>query len=98
MTHNEFWDLWVNKSCKFKVFYYDNPDADNGELALGEVIAFEYDGKYFLRYARNYAPKGYRKRYKNAGWTDAEICEFKTKENANNFFRKMFPEYRKIAE
>jgi len=96
MTHEQFWKLYESHEIQCKIFSYENREADNGELALGEVIAFEYEGKYYLRIARNYAPKGYRRRYKNGGWSDSFFKTFDTKEAANAYFKKAFSEYHKI--
>lgn len=93
MTQDKFWELFESERINYKIFSYENPSADNGELALGEVIAFEYEGKYYLRVCENYSPRGYRRRYKNGGWSWAVIKEFDTKQQANKYFVKAFSKY-----
>ena len=96
MTHEQFWKLYESKQIKYKLFAYENPEADNGELALGEVIAFEYDGKFYMRVCKNFSPKGYRKRYKNGGWSSGVFKVFETKQSANAYFKKAFNGYRLV--
>ena len=96
MTQEMFWKLFESGEIEYKIFSYENSAADNGELAKGEVIAFEHGGKYYLRVCNNYAPKGYRKRYKNGGWGWASIKEFDTKQQANNYFKKAFRDFHKV--
>lgn len=95
MTHEEFWNLYENGEIQVKFFTYENPEADNGELALGEVDAYQYNGKFYLRISQNTAPKGYRRRYRNGGWSWATIKEFPTAAAANAYFKKAFPLYKK---
>ena len=96
MTHEQFWKLYENKEISYKLYGYENREADNGELALGEVIAFRYDAKFYFRICKNFAPKGYRRRYKNGGWGTASFKEFETKQAANAYFKTAFNDYKLV--
>lgn len=96
MTQELFWKLYESKEIEYKIFRYENAAAKDGELYAGEVISFQYMGKFYLRICNNYSPRGYRKRYKNGGWSWAVIKEFDTREQANNYFIKAFKEFHKV--
>jgi len=87
MTHERFWELYDNGEIKVKVFAYDNLEAPDGCMTHGEIDAFEFGGKFYLRFYKEYAPAGYRKHYKNGGSSSSTIKEFDNKNSANNYFK-----------
>ena len=97
MTQETFWRLFESKEIAYKIFTYENPNAEDGEVSSGEVITFEYQGKFYLRICESHKPVGYRKRYKNGGWDWAKIKEFDSKEHANAYFKKAFGKYTRFA-
>ncbi len=98
MTQEKFWELWDAKALNFKCYRYENRDAHDGDLAWGDVVAFEYEGKYYIRYARYYKPMGWVKKRSPEGAMElnGRICEFQSRENANHFFKRFFSDFRKV--
>lgn len=93
MTQERFWELYESHEVPMKIYHYTNQAAGEGELVEGEVIAFTDGGKFYFRIAKRFAPSGYRRRYKNAGWMSATFKEFESKAQANAYFKKAFAEY-----
>lgn len=97
MTHTEFWEHYDKRDISMTLWYYENQQADNGDLAMGEIISFSHGGKYYFRVCKNFAPKGYRRRYKNGGWSQAFFMVFDNKESANTYFIEHYNNYTKIG-
>lgn len=91
MTNEKFFDLYESGEITVKAF-----GDENGS----EIAAFEYNGKYFLRFALRtdaISWNGKKKIVIKNGWIKNFIKEFDTKEQANNYFKKAAKGFQKIA-
>ena len=91
MTHEKFWDLWVNKACKFKMFVYNNPDADNGELAMEKLFHLNIMGNIFLDMREIMRLKGIVGVIKMPGGQMLRFASFRLKKTQITFSEKCFP-------
>ena len=89
MTQTEFWELYNNGTLNAKLY-----DFSQGE-DVTEVVAFEYEGKYFLRVFSRHPYLLHRcvgRKYSRdvTYHMPGEHCcikEFETKDHANAYFK-----------
>lgn len=106
MTNSEFWKLWDNKELENVSIWRKAEQDIDPEFAdfRNEVVAFAYNGKFFLRivqfngYDGSYSGNwGNRKFTKKAVRTYSAIKEFDNKNSANAYFKKCAAGYKKEA-
>ena len=82
MSNEKFWSLYDSGNIQVKCFH-----GVNGEDTK-TVEAFEYDGMFYLRLHVYHPYKGHRWAAEGS-W----IKGFKTREHANNYFKKFAKGY-----
>lgn len=111
MEQSTFWELFDTHEIDAKIYRIDNTDAvtehtedgvyksdKSDEILFGEIVAFEYDSKYYLRiyirypnYTCDRTPSN-GKRYRMSR-DYCYIKEFNDKVQANNYFKKVVKGY-----
>ncbi len=89
MTHNEFNKLYANGEIVIKTYGNEASGLDKEEKT---IEAFEYNGRFYLRIHKVYryltGERRCGKRYKMTKESHF-IKEFETKQQANNYFKKV---------
>lgn len=108
MNQSDFWTLYDNGGLDNLKIWRREEDIDTeGDFECNgfssEIISFEHNGKYYLRFALFagyevwYVGRGSRRRCKRTGVrTNSFIKEFDNKNQANAYFKKVGVGFSKV--